>query len=290
MVIDIQKQTKRKTQKKMVPYILTDNSLTVVLNGNPHTMSCDSPNFPQAKKALAEERWEDLDDLFDMAKAIQNYADGNIRVENNKILYKENEVHNHVVDRILDFMTNDLPFKPVVRFLDKLMDNPSRRAVKELYNFLEHKNMPLTPDGNFLAYKGVKEDFTDCYSGKFDNSVGQVLEMQRNNVCDDAGVGCSYGFHAGSHEYAKGYASGGGNLMIVEINPADVVSVPNDCSCQKLRTAKYRVVAHHSTIERPLEESLIDNYYDEESDDYSSDWNDGYAAGYSEAEDDISRN
>lgn len=274
----------------MVPYILTDNSLTVVLTNKTHTMSSDSPNFPQAKKALAEERWGDLEDLFDMAKAIQNYADGNIRVENNKIFYKEDEVHNHVVDRILDFMTNDLPFKPVVRFLDKLMDNPSRRAVKELYNFLEHKSMPLTPDGNFLAYKGVKEDFTDCYSGKFDNSVGQVLEMQRNGVCDDAEIGCSYGFHAGSHEYAKGYASGGGNLMIVEINPADVVSVPNDCSCQKLRTAKYRVVAHHSTIERPLDESLIGDYYNEESDDYSNDWNDGYAAGYSEAEDDISRN
>ena len=84
------------------------------------------------------------------------------------------------------------------------MANPSRRATEELYRFLEHKSMPLTPEGNFLAYKGVTSDFKDCYSRKFDNSVGQTLTMIRNQVCDDANVGCSDGFHAGSYEYAKG--------------------------------------------------------------------------------------
>ena len=66
-------------------------------------------------------------------------------------------IHNHVVGRILDFMREGLPYKPLTRFVEKLMENPSRRAVNELYAFLEHKNMPLTPDGNFLAYKGVRE-------------------------------------------------------------------------------------------------------------------------------------
>tara|TARA_R100000808_G_C2148129_1_gene156228 strand:+ start:1017 stop:1799 length:783 start_codon:yes stop_codon:yes gene_type:complete len=251
--------------------ILTDNSLTVVLDGKVHTMSSDSPNFTLAKEALTEERYEDLEELFDLGQAIESYVEGNVRVDNNTVYYKDVEVHNHVVDRVLHFMQNDLPFKPLLRFLDKLMDNPSRRSVEELYRFLEHKNMPLTPDGNFLAYKGVKSDFTDCYSGKFDNSVGQILEMPRNTVCDDANMGCSYGFHAGSYEYAKGYASGGGNLMIVEIDPSDVVSVPHDCDCQKLRTAKYKVVALHETIERPLEEALVDDYYDEEDEYYDYD-------------------
>ena len=43
--------------------------------------------------------------------------------------------------------------------------------------------------------------------------------------------------------------------MVVEINPADVVSVPNDCDCQKLRTCKYKVAA---LFERKLEEPLCD--------------------------------
>ena len=277
----------------MIPYVLTDHSLTVVLDGHPHTMSVDAPNFPQAKLALIDQRWDDLPNLFDMARAIEDYVDGNISVRNNTVYYRDEEIHNHVVDRLLDFMQQRLPYEPIVKFIDKLMDNPSRRSVEQLYSFLEHKNMPLTPDGNFLAYKGVKDDFSDHYSGKFDNSVGQTLEMQRNAVCDDANMGCSYGFHAGSHSYAKGYASCGGHLMIVEINPSDVVSVPHDCDCQKLRTAKYKVVALHETIDRPLQDHLVDDYYDE--DDEAEDWdndqgvtdgyNEGYAAGYRDAKD-----
>ena len=80
--------------------------------------------------------------------------------------------------------------------------------------------MPLTPDGNFLAYKGVRDDYTDWHSGKFSNQVGDVNEMARNYVCDDANIGCSYGFHAGSLEYARGYGRGG-HLMVVEIDPSD---------------------------------------------------------------------
>ena len=53
--------------------------------------------------------------------------------------------------------------------------------------------------------------------------------------------------------------------MRVEIDPSDVVSVPLDCDCQKLRTAKYKVVALHETIERPLDDGIYGEY-DEELD------------------------
>jgi hypothetical protein len=145
--------------------------------------------------------------------------------------------------------------------------------------------MPLTPEGNFLAYKGVNHDFTDKFSGKFDNSVGQTLSMVRNTVCDDANIGCSSGFHAGSYEYAKGYASGGGNLLIVEINPANVVSVPHDCECQKLRTSEYKVVGVMESIETPaLEDGLNADYgdYDDYDEDMVDDYNEGYYAGLAE--------
>jgi hypothetical protein len=162
------------------------------------------------------------------------------------------------------------------------MLNPSRRAVNELYAFLEHKSMPLTPDGNFIAYKGVRDDYTDWHSGKFSNNIGDVNEMPRNSVCDDANVGCSSGFHAGSYEYAQGYGNGG-HLMIVEIDPSDVVSVPLDCDCQKLRTTKYKVIAHS---EKKLEKPLCDeygDYQDYENDEYTDSYDEGYNAGYEQA-------
>ena len=148
--------------------------------------------------------------------------------------------------------------------------------------------MPITPEGNFLAYKGVNDDFTDKHTGKFSNKVGEVLEMRRGGVDDDARHGCSSGFHAGSYEYAKGYAYNGGNLMVVEINPADVVSVPYDCECQKLRTCKYKVVGHYETIEAPpLEEGMDEDYVDWD-DDYSSQFDQAsYNQGYEDAKEEL---
>ena len=70
--------------------------------------------------------------------------------------------------------------------------------------------------------------------------------------------------------------------MVVEIDPRDVVSVPLDCDQQKLRTAKYKVVAH---FEKKLEEPMCDDYddygdwQDDDSDD-SDDYNEGYDAGH----------
>jgi hypothetical protein len=283
----------------MIPYILTEQSLTVVIEGKAHTMNNNHPAWEQAKQALSDEDWDRLGSQFDVESAVQDYLDedAEIEVKDGAVFYKNEAVHNQVVDRILDFMRQNLPYQPLVKFLSKLMNNPSRRAVEELYTFLEHKSMPLTPEGNFLAYKGVNADFTDFYSGKFSNNVGEVLEMRRNGVCDDLNKGCSSGFHAGSYEYAKGYASGGGNLMVVEIDPSDVVSVPLCSDCQKLRTSKYKVVAHYETIDSPpLEHDLYDSGYesdydgdDDGDDDGDEDGDGSWFAGYQQAQKDMKK-
>lgn len=277
-----------------IPYILTEESLTVVVDGKAMTMQKDHPAWTQAIDALNKEEYDRLENMFDVSKAVEDYVDSEsgITVSEGTVFFDGEAIHNVVVDKILTFMRQGLPFKPLVRFLGKLMNNPSRRAVNELYAFLEHKSMPITPDGNFIAYKGVTAEFKDFFTGKFDNSVGQTLNMVRNGVCDDANIGCSQGFHAGSYEYAKGYASGGGHLMRVEIDPTDVVSVPLDCDCQKLRTAKYLVVAIHESIERPLDDGIYgtydeDNWDDENDSEDSETFGSGWDAGYKQAQKDM---
>jgi len=193
--------------------------------------------------------------LFDVTEAIADYCDGQIEVAHGTVKFDGEPVVSYVTDKILAFRDEGLPIDPLVNFLKRVQANPSRRAQGELYKFLEHRGMPVTPDGCFLAYKGVRSDYMDIYSGKFSNAVGQVLEMTRNKVDDDANVGCSYGFHAGSLAYASDYAGANGRLMIVKIDPADVVSVPHDCNCQKLRTCKYEVVGEE-TNRQPLPETM----------------------------------
>ena len=72
--------------------------------------------------------------------------------------------------------------------------------------------------------------------------------------------------------------------MIVKIDPADVVSVPNDCECQKLRTCKYVVVSLHETIETPLDDGLNSDYgdYDDYGDEDLESYDHGYDAGYAQ--------
>jgi hypothetical protein len=105
---------------------------------------------------------------------------------------------------------------------------------------LEKNSLPITPDGHFLAYKKVRYDYKDCHSGTMDNSVGQVVEMERNSVDDDKDRTCSTGLHFCSRDYLNHF--GGERLVIVKVNPRDVVSIPSDYNGAKGRACRYEVV------------------------------------------------
>ena len=241
-----------------IPYIITNNSITVVFDGISHTLNDGHLNYAAIRKAIIDRQFDKIPALVDIPKAINRYSYGNIKIENGAIKYAGQPVHNYICDKIFSFMKEGLPFEPLVAFLDKLMKNPSKRAVNELYSFLEHKAMPITPNGNFLAYKSVDSNWRDHHTGTFDNSIGNTLEMNRNAVCDDTDIGCSFGFHAGSLEYARSFGGGAIRLLIVEIDPSDVVSIPKDSNCQKLRTCKYKVTAEYA-------QKLPDHYTEEYS-------------------------
>lgn len=258
--------------KTLTAFIKTDDSLTIVIDNTPKTMSADHPSFEEALDALELNDIDLLDSLFDVKNKINKEFvstktnTGGVEIcEDGTILYGGEVLHNYVVDKIFEFMDCRLPFQPLVNFLDKLMSNPSKRAVDQLYRFLEHKHLPICEDGDFLAYKSVRSNYLDHHSGQFSNHVGSILQMPRNAVCDDADLGCSYGFHAGSYEYASTFGGNDSRLVIVKINPADVVSVPHDCNCQKLRTSRYEVVKDFDKVyNKPLNtEFKSKNYHNQ---------------------------
>jgi hypothetical protein len=253
-----------------IPYILTDNSLTAILNGVPYTIQSSHENWGNVIEAVKQGVSEkELLDLIDTASVVSDWSEGSVEVIDGHVYFNGEVVHGTIVDKILSFIKDGISPTPLVKFLTRLMQNPSRRSVTELYSFLEHGNMPITPDGYFLGYKSVRSDWTDHYSGKFSNRVGEVLSMPRNSVCDDANMGCSYGFHVGSLEYATNFGGSDRKVVIVKVDPADVVSVPHDCDFQKMRTSRYEVVG---TFDAPLPNGYYDGYdtdsdEDEEYDD-----------------------
>ena len=230
----------------MLPHIYQGNSLTIVIEGKQHTINRDThPNFAKIIDAIRANDWDSVPNLVDMTRVIADYAsaNGDIEVKDGDVFYQGRPFANAITDRLLTMLEEDFPVEPLCNFLSNLKDNPSKRAVDELYLFLENNSLPLTPDGHFLAYKKVRDDYKDIHSGTFDNSVGQICEMPRNEVNEDRDQTCSDGLHFCSLEYLPNFGSSTGNhVMIVKINPADVVSIPSDYNNAKGRACRYEVI------------------------------------------------
>ena len=246
--------------------IVTSRSISVIFDGEkPRSITSDSPNFKKCLENIKARNWSALKENIDIESCVKNYVSqsGDVRISNGQIYYLGEIVANTITDRIIGFMREGMPFEPLVRFLENLMKNPSFRARKELYSFLETESLPVTEDGHFLAYKAVRQDYYDIYSGTVYNGIGSVVSMPRFNVDDNCNNGCSSGLHAGSLSYVENYGGQHSRKIIVKINPADVVSVPSE-DHRKLRTCKYKVVSEFKgEFNRPL--------YTEEGDHYTSD-------------------
>lgn len=231
-------------------YILTDNALTVFFQNDDgksmcHTLEAANEEFPNAVEAIKNADWPALIVAVTPKRVIiQSYLSetGDLVINGSEILYKGGAVPtNYTTQKIIEMHRQGLPIDPLLAFLEKLLQNPSSRAVDELLNFLEYGSMPITPDGCFLAYKRVRDDYKDVHSGKIDNSVGQTVTMPRNRVQDNPNITCSHGLHFCSREYLNHF--GGDRVMVLKINPADVVSIPTDYNNTKGRCCAYEVVA-----------------------------------------------
>lgn len=276
-----------------VPFMWVDGNLTVILKNKAHQVLPEHTNYKMILEALPTANEDELLELVDLEKAVANFSDGLVEVKNGKVLFEGEEVHGSISQRILEFMKKGLPFQPLVNFLNNLMNNPSMQSQKELYDFLEHEHLPITEDGYFLAYKAVRNDYMDKYKGVFDNHVGNVCEMRRAKVDDNRKMGCSNGLHAGALNYVASYGSVESNdrIVIVKINPEDVVSVPSDCNCEKLRTCRYEVVGEYQgELLKPLYKSEFgeDDYHEDEGslyDEYDEDYWDQYDDDYDDEDD-----
>jgi hypothetical protein len=269
--------------------VANDGSITAVANNKSYVVGRDHPNYDGIKAAIKANDVAALVRLADIPKSVNNFTSGRVEVRDGTVFYGNDPLHNAVTDRILSLMREGFPFEPVCRFLENLMQNPSARSVKELYTFLAHQHLPITEDGHFLAYKRVRDNWFDIYSGKFDNSIGKVVEITRSQVDDDFRNGCSFGLHVGAIEYVRGYSGGGcesgGHVVIVKVNPKDAVSVPTDENCTKLRVCRYEVIgeytgdltsALYTSSGVPSTPSAYnpDEDDDDDYDDDDDDWND----------------
>lgn len=250
--------------EKKVNWLVTDHNITVNYEGQTHIVARTGELANKLIKALKEKRMDEIPMLISTSKRIEKYSDGAFMVRDGQILVNGTPAPEVLGNKILKFSNEGLPYEPLVRFAEKLQKNPSYRSVNQLFQFLEKNDHPITESGNFIAYKKVREDFKDVHSGTFDNSPGKVVEMPRNQVNEDPNQTCSNGLHVANWDYAANFY-GGGVMLEVEVDPADVVAVPVDYNQAKMRTCRYKVLG---VVDRASDDSLryTDFPKDEEED------------------------
>lgn len=241
----------------MVPHIHTNDGLTVVIHGRPFTVAKDHKAYDDAVSMLSYSTEEEFEELLTRAhRALEEKLGiaADMTYSGGVIMYQGEVLHNYAADRLVSMIDAGLDYGPLAQFLTKLQNNPAKRVVDNLYEFMEKGNIPLTEDGDFLAYKAVRDDFYDLHSGTFFNGAGATCTMPRNKVDEDPDRTCSSGLHVCSFDYLPHFSHANGHVMIVKINPADVVAIPRDYNATKMRVAKYVVIDE------------VENYYDQRED------------------------
>lgn len=275
-----------------VSYTITGQIISLVFAGKPpYSMRKNTVNetlgkrFDELKTRIQiaiktgdAEEWEAIKALFITKNMVLQHIQDTKPVSNDvtpldEITFKDGnyffrgyKLSNYLLTRIEELVLqaeeNDvdakIALKPLTNFLRNLMDNPSSDSVKQLYRFVEHTKLPLTEDGYILAYKIITHDYKDKYSKSIDNSVGTTVSMARSLVDDNPDHTCSSGLHFCSWGYATGFFNNYSTdrMVVIKINPADVVSIPTDYGNEKGRCCKYTVL-YEIPMERVLNEDVL---------------------------------
>lgn len=255
----------------MYPYTIGANdTITVHMGGRTRTVRTDHPNYNKILECLQSGDWVRLEALLDPATAVEKASNGEFRVVDGQVLAtdfngQEFEVPSGLNEEILKYQRLGLDYDRLLLFARRLMENPSYRAVHQLFKWVHRAGLTITEDGKFIAYRGVMKvhpgtmhhipekdrerlkdaQYVDWRTKTFDNSIGKTVSMRRNEVDENPKHSCAPGLHAATYSYAHsgygpGRGSGGGEVLFIEICPSDVVAVPEG-EPEKMRVCKYVV-------------------------------------------------
>jgi hypothetical protein len=220
----------------MVTFMLTKGSVTLHYDGKTKVIASGDGRFEKVLSAIRENRLSAIPSIADNEAFFQKQG---LELQDGILKLGNEEMPIELSDRIMAYKEENLPITSLLSFWENLRKNPSFNSRKQLFRFLENKGHSLTEDGCFIGYRGVTEDFKDKHTGKFDNSPGKICEIPREQVDDNPDNTCSYGLHVGGYQYAKEF---GPKLVLVKVNPKDVVAVPNDYNGQKMRVCRFEVI------------------------------------------------
>lgn len=232
----------------MLAYSIGKDSITLFIDDELCNVDKTHRNFEKLREELlkpdSEQDLEKIKKWSSMASVLRDYMGGIVQISDSEMLFEGKVVSGHIADKIVELAAEGDNVDPYINFFMNLQKNPNKDVAGDLFKWVEAGKMPITPDGRILAFKKVNKNYTDCHTGKFDNSVGAILKMPREKCDSDRSNTCSTGFHFCSVGYLGNFR--GERIMSVAVNPADVTAIPPDYNLSKGRCCTYEVVGELS--------------------------------------------
>lgn len=256
-------------------YTLTNSNVIIVYNKMTKTFLKGDKvydnivDYMSGKKKITKKYLDKImqSESNNKLKKISKNKNINIDEKKGSIKIKNEEIDINLIEQYIDKLVESDKNSEISTF-DKIKElnkninlNPDKKVKKRILEWLRINMMPITNDGCFLAYKRVSKDFKDMYTNEIDHSVGSIVKMNRDLCDSDSSHTCAPGLHFCSFNYLPNYSSGNGKIIIVKINPKDIVAIPQDYSCSKGRACEYTV----------LEEYIFNEKIDILSNTFSSD-------------------
>lgn len=267
-------------------YALMDQQSIIVSEGSSSVViAASDPTYGPVRRYLVDEHGEDFATVRDL---VDRYRTGVKRAAVEAVAVVDGDTdqaeaepyritHGDPVEEVVLAaairLTNaDADLAPLVAFLHRLERNPSPASRSQLFGWLKSGGFTLTTDGLIVGYKAVRADGRSAHAGREpvtvkaqDGSVqtvtghvpypvGSTVWMPRDLVNDDRNSSCSVGLHVGTYSYAEHFSE---QMLVVLVDPADVVSVPTDSNAQKMRVCRLYVAARHDGDQ--IAETVIDH-------------------------------
>lgn len=267
----------------MIPYIKQGPNIVMILDGSAATVSPSHINFKRIKDDLEAGNFANIKSLYDIADSVKKATNGEIDLSSSatdvSVKVSGDTVKYAIAERIIKGLGMGEDMNKYKLFMANCHLNPSKLAIEELYQFLEKCDLPITDDGCFLAFKKVDSDFYDLHShtvphytpdhltkiaagpellegsyGKrnevrlsyvYESGVRHLqLSMPREDVDSNRSNTCSSGLHFCSKSYLPYFGlAESAKILILKINPKDVVSIPTDYDLSKGRASSYVIMS-----------------------------------------------
>lgn len=265
--------------------IVTSDNLTLFMADEQVTIPADHPDYNAILELTLQDR---VDEAYELANKYRKkltqlasvmFKNVTVELKHGTVLVNGKPFTGALTERIIEFSRRSIPQVALMTFLARVQRNPDPRAREDLFSWIEKNNMPITADGCFIAFKIVKENYWDIYTGHtFLHTVGSVIEMRRDDVNDDPNQTCSSGAHFCGEGYIPYYGnSRGDRIVTLKIAPEDVVAFPTDYNLAKGRAFRYEVIGELSR-EKVTEYlgSINRSYFGDDEEDNDFDENDSW--------------